>query len=182
MPHSDLTEFLLSALPTIRRVAIGVLGADNAMLDDAIQEAVIKVWRFRHRFTGGNLDAWITTVTKNACHDVRLSPIYRHLHGNVCHDTLHHTHGHDDTVTTVLRNDDQRMVREAIGKLSATYRDVAWLVYVEGYKVREVVDALGLSSVTAHGRARDAKVILAKMLTKEREVINNGCTNSSVEP
>lgn len=161
-----MNEFLTACVPIVRMTAIRILGAGNDMVDDAIQESLIKIWRNLHRFDSGNIEAWIVTVTSNACHDVRLSAMHRHWHGSIGLHTLHSMAASDDTVATVCRNDDRRRVRDAIGRLSATYRDVAWLMHVEGYKVREVVEVLGLSSVTAHGRARDARVALGKMLSE----------------
>ncbi len=161
-----VNAFLTACVPLVRMTAIRILGAGNDMVDDAIQESLIKVWRNLHRFDSGNIDAWIVTVASNACHDVRLSAMHRHWHGSIGLHTLRGMAASDDTAAIVCRDDDRRRVRDAIGRLSATYRDVAWLMHVEGYKVREVVQALGLSSVTAHGRARDARVALSKMLNE----------------
>jgi len=162
-----VNAFLAACVPLVRMTAIRILGAGNDMVDDAIQESMIKVWRNLHRFSGGNIEAWVVTVASNASHDVRLSAIHRHWHDSASYHTLRGTASGDNVEATVCRHEDRRRVRDAIGKLSTTYRGVAWLMHVEGGKVREVAQALGLPSVTAHGRARDAKAMLTKMLIGE---------------
>ena len=161
-----MNEFLTACVPLVRMTAIRILGAGNDMVDDAIQESLIKVWRHLHRFDSGNIDAWIVTVTTNACHDVRRSAMHRHWHGSIGLHTLRGMAASDDTAVTVCRDEDRRMVRDAIGKLYPTYQPVAWLMHVEGCKAGEAAAVLGVPDATVYAQAKYAKQALSKILSE----------------
>lgn len=161
-----MNEFLTACVPLVRMTAIRILGAGNDMVDDAIQESLIKVWRNLHRFSAGNIEAWIVTVTSNACHDARLSATHRHWHGSIGLHTLQGVAAIDDTAAIVCRDESRRRVRDAISRLYPTYQPVAWLMYVEGCKAGEAAQVLGVPDATVYAQAKHVKTMLGKILSE----------------
>jgi RNA polymerase sigma-70 factor (ECF subfamily) len=159
-----VNAFLSECVPLVRMTAIRILGAGNDMVDDAIQEVLIKIWRNLHRFNGGNIEAWIVTVASNASHDVRLSAMHRHWCDSVSYDTLKGAASGDNVEATVCRHEDRRRVRDAIGKLYPTYQPIAWLTHVEGFKAQEAAEMLGVAAATVYAQVKHAKAMLGKIL------------------
>lgn len=159
-----VNAFLAACVPLVRMTAIRILGAGNDMVDDAIQEALIKIWRNLHRFNDGNIEAWIVTVASNASHDVRLSAMHRHWRDSVSYDTLKGAASGDNVEATVCRHEDRRRVRDAIGRLYPTYQPIAWLTHVEGFKAREAAEMLGVTGATVYAQVKHVKTMLGKIL------------------
>ena len=158
-----VNAFLTACVPVVRTMCRRVLG-DSPYLDDAVQESLIKLWRNLHSYHGGNIVNWVAHVATNAARDVRLSAAQRHLDSHVSIDTVWRIHGGNDPAATLLRNEDRRRVRDAIGALQARTAAVAWLMHVEGYKAREAAAALGVLVATVYADDKYARRELTAML------------------
>ena len=79
-------------------------------------------------------------------------------------DTVWCIHGGNDPAATLLRNEERRRVRDAIGALQPAQQPVAWLMHVEGCKAREAAAALGVPVATVYADDRYARLELTAML------------------
>jgi RNA polymerase sigma factor (sigma-70 family) len=62
-------EFYLRYQPLLFLVAVTLL-SDRADAEDIVQAVFLKVWRCPEQFRGGNVNAWLTCVTRNAAIDL----------------------------------------------------------------------------------------------------------------
>lgn len=54
----------MATVPRLRQQALN-LCRHHQDVDDLIQEALMRAWKFRERFDGDNLPAWIFTIMRN---------------------------------------------------------------------------------------------------------------------
>lgn len=158
-----VNAFLSACVPVVHTMCRRVL-ADSPYLDDAVQESLIKLWRNLHSYHGGNIVNWVAHVATNAARDVHLSAAQRHLDSHVSIDAVWRIHGDSDPAATLLRNEDRRRVRDAIGALQPAQQPVAWLMHVEGCKAREAAAALGVPVETVYTDGKYARRELTAML------------------
>ena len=102
----------------------------NADVDDCVQNTFIKLYEKSPDFTDENhLKAWLLRVAINECHGY-IAKNRRFL-------SLEHLE-HEP----IMWQDNERDVSWAMMRLSAKYREVLYLYYEEGYKVREIAGIL----------------------------------------
>src|SRR5579863_9599801 len=100
--------------------------------DDVVQEAFLRAFSFFDGFRGGDGRAWLFSIVRNTC--------YTWLRKNRTHDlmtefdeTLHSGTGQTDNPETLqLQRVDSEMVKEALEKLPAEFREVLVLREMEG--------------------------------------------------
>ena len=64
-PENAFRDTLIGAVPALRGFAFSLAG-DATRADDLVQEALVKAWANRHRFTPGtNFNAWLFTILRN---------------------------------------------------------------------------------------------------------------------
>ena len=102
----------------------------NADVDDCVQNTFVKLYERSPEFTDENhLKAWLLRVAINECRMSRRKALRF-----VPLDTLREI--------PLPQSDDSGDLSWALMKLSAKYREVLYLYYEEGYKVREIAEIL----------------------------------------
>jgi RNA polymerase sigma-70 factor (ECF subfamily) len=137
-------------------VAIGhsILG-DRQLAEDAAQQAFAKVVEKLPQLKRKNQFAnWLSAICRNVARDIARST------------KLFYS---DDiaTLTTAVEphNDSEgEAVKEALGKLSASAREVIFLRYYDGMSYEQISAVLGISEQAINGRLRRAKKKLANHL------------------
>ncbi|HTB92669.1 MAG TPA: sigma-70 family RNA polymerase sigma factor [Candidatus Sulfotelmatobacter sp.] len=145
---------------------------------DVVQEAYLRAFRHFRDFRGGNARAWILKIVRNTCYswltanrplqdatefDENLfAPDFRSLNPE----------------EVVLQNNSGTVVREALKKLPANFREVIVLRELEGLSYREIADITGMPAGTVMSSLSRARGRLRKVLTTS---MNEGPVPSSRE-
>jgi RNA polymerase sigma-70 factor (ECF subfamily) len=136
-------------------IAHAVLG-DRHLAEDAAQEAFAKAavrlpqLRRKNKFTG-----WLAVICRNAARDMSRRNDDRRIIDE--RPKSRNQSEEDGTVETV---------RQAIGKLSASARELVFLRYYDGLSYEQISAILGLSQQAINGRLRRAKRKMAGYLRR----------------
>jgi RNA polymerase sigma-70 factor (ECF subfamily) len=154
--HGDVesfTELSRRYYPAMVAIAHSVLG-DRHLAEDAAQQtfakAAVKLPQLQRK---GRFAFWLATICRNAARDMARSR--ERLAENV------------DLSAVACESDDdgtQEAVREALGKLSASAREVIFLRFYDGLSYEQVSAVLGISKQAISGRLRRARKKMAEHL------------------
>jgi RNA polymerase sigma-70 factor (ECF subfamily) len=152
----SFTELCRRYYPAMVAIAHSILG-DRHLAEDAAQEAFAKAavklpqLRRKSRFAG-----WLAAICRNAAKDMVRRTIDFHAANEL--STVAGQPDQDDTT---------EVVREAIGRLSASTRELVFLRYYDGLSYEQISSVLGLSQQTINGRLRRAKRKMAELLRRK---------------
>lgn len=155
----DLDAWLAESYPTAYRTACLVLRSP-ADAEDAVQDAFLRVWRFRDAIPGGDgRRAWLYRVVVNACLSrLRGDKVWRERSGD------------DALVGVPAQTDPQRDVEyaalghclaEALERLPEHLRVPVVLRYYSGLAEREIAIAIQRRPGTVKSRLSEARRRLA---------------------
>lgn len=142
------------ALVRITRVVTG----DDALANDAAQEAFVRLWRNPQAFVGGTLRAWLITVARN----VALNELRAARRRTARHDKAA-TRPASDPALKVAGADRLAQVRAFIDTLPEAERTALVLFAVEGMSQHEIARVLA----TSEGAVKQA-VLSARKKIRER--------------
>ena len=148
--YRETSEMLL---PTLYRIAMSILHSD-ADAQDAVQQALLKAWAHREKAAPDNYRAYLTRIAVNECRNIqryrqRVLPVDEVREG------------------TAYAQEDNSGLYEAIGGLPEKLRITLLLKYMEGYKEREIAQALHISLPAVKNRLFRARHELRRTLSKE---------------
>ena len=152
----SFTELCRRYYPAMVAIAHAVLG-DRHLAEDAAQEAFAKAavrlpqLRRKNKFAG-----WLAAICRNAARDVVRRA-----------DDLRTTDGLSTATDKSGRDETVEAVRDAIGRLSASTRELVFLRYYDGLSYEQISTVLGISEQAINGRLRRAKRKLASHLRRE---------------
>ena len=137
-------------------LAYRILG-QQSLTEDAVQEALLSVWRSGHRYDAarGSAGAWILGIVRNRSIDVLRSKASNTP--DLDHDddaTLEGWESAEKTDETALRNETQREVRAVLDDLPEKQSKVIRLAFFGGFSQTEISDMLDLPLGTVKGRMR----------------------------
>lgn len=133
--------------------------------DDVVQEAYLRAFSFFDSFRGGDGRAWLFSIVRNTC--------YTWLRKNRTHDlmtefdeALHSgTEPAASPEAIQLRRADSEMVKEALEKLPAEFREVLVLREMEGLSYKEIAEISGIAIGTVMSRLARARKRLHDLLS-----------------
>jgi RNA polymerase sigma factor (sigma-70 family) len=136
--------------------------------EEILQEGFLRVFTYINKFKGsGSLEGWVRKIMVNSA----LSR-YRnkfHLQPVIRLETL----GHDAPGETDIVSDfDAKELIVLVQTLPAGYRIVFNLYVFEGFKHREIAEALGISEGTSKSNLSDARAYLQKALTVKKKLVH----------
>ena len=129
----------------------------NSDVDDCVQNTFLKLYERPPDFTDENhLKAWLLRVAINECRmtvrkTLRFVPL----------DNLREI--------SFPRSDDEGDLSWALMQLNGKYREVLYLYYEEGYKVREIAEILGTKEGTVSSLLKRGRDKLKKMIGGDDE-------------
>ena len=142
----------------VARTALRLL-ANRQDAQDAAQEVFLRLHRnLRHIDSAGNLSGWLYRVTVNVCHDM----LRRRKNVESLDDSRFSLES--STEADLEREQQRRMVVEAVGSLPEKERAALTLRDLEGLSTREVAGILGSSEATVRSQISAARVKIRKML------------------
>ncbi|TCM38397.1 sigma-70 family RNA polymerase sigma factor [Novosphingobium aerophilum] len=159
---------LLGVLPHLRAFARGLSGRPD-FADDLVQEAAIKAWTARERYTPGtNMRAWTFAILRNHyLSELRKSKRQTDLDEGAVERML------------VMDADQEGPLHlgdmeTALQKLAPERREAVLLVGASGFSYEEAADISGCPIGTMKSRVARARADLARMLDGEVELVDVG--------
>lgn len=158
-----------------KRVAQQILRTEEAAAD-AVQEAMIKVYRALPRFQEGNFRSWLLRIVTNTCYDhLRRQKRRRALSldeltegsdseaslGERAQDTV------EDPETMALQSEQMQALLSAIDDLPAWHRHVVLLIDVHGMDYEEAAEQLGVPLGTVKSRLSRGRAALRDRLVRD---------------
>jgi RNA polymerase sigma-70 factor (ECF subfamily) len=157
----ELEELLQRWYAPAYRTAALLLG-DGAKVDDAVQEAFLRLWRFRDALPEGEgLRPWIYRVVVNACYSSARTEA-RHAGRRAPQDALDAVVSSDPAPDELAdQHDRATLVREAILSLPTGLRAPLVLRYYAGLSEKEIATAIRRRPGTVKSRLHEARRLLA---------------------
>jgi RNA polymerase sigma-70 factor, ECF subfamily len=157
----DLEQLLRQWYAPAYRTAVLVLN-DPSRAEDAVQEAFLRLWRFRDALPDGDgLRPWIYRVVVNACYSSARGET-RHSGRRAPADTLDEMAGGEPPADERMEALDRAAaVRRAIRSLPVDLRVPLVLRYYSGLSEREIATAIRRRPGTVKSRLHEARRLLA---------------------
>jgi RNA polymerase sigma-70 factor (ECF subfamily) len=139
---------------------------------DVVQEAFLRAFKSFGGFHGSNGRAWLLKIVRNTSYTFLKKNRVADL--TTPFDEEIHVAGHESVspATTLEHAEDADLVREAMDKLPAEFREILVLRHLEGLSYNEIADIAQLAPGTVMSRlsrARDKlKECLAARIGKEK--------------
>jgi RNA polymerase sigma-70 factor (ECF subfamily) len=157
----NLEELLQQWYAPAYRTATLLLG-DPTKVDDAVQEAFLRLWRFKDALPDGDgLRPWIYRVVVNACYSSARTET-RHAGRRASEDALDAVVASDPAPDDVADERDRAgLVRAAILSLPSGLRAPLVLRYYAGLSEKEIATAIRRRPGTVKSRLHEARRLLA---------------------
>jgi RNA polymerase sigma-70 factor (ECF subfamily) len=161
---SNRASFEREAVPhleSLLRTAVRMSG-DRARAEDAVQETYLRAWRsFRTYAPDTNCRAWLFRILVN---------VLRKTAGKRRHDPLAEAEDVDAPSKVIplfphVEGGDRQDILAAVDRLVPEFRDVLWLVIVEGFSYKETAHMLNIPIGTVMSRLFRARRELRRTLT-----------------
>lgn len=136
--------------------------------EDILQDGFLRVFTYINTFKGrGSLEGWIRKIMVNAAllryrNKSTLQPVIR----------LDNSRFDPANETNIASNLDAKELLSLIQTLPAGYRMVFNLYVFEGYKHREIAEALGIAEGTSKSNLSDARNFLQKACLSGRQALS----------
>ena len=162
-------------LSSAERLARSILRSEEAAAD-AVQEALIKVFRAMPRFKDGNFRAWLLRIVSNTCYDhLRSQKRHRSISlEQMIEETDFETpdcRGEQNPERYALRQERLQILSRMVEGLPSWYRDVVVLVDIHGYDYGEAAASLDLPRGTVKSRLSRARANLRDQLASADMVL-----------
>lgn len=159
-------QAILPHLDAAYNLARWLVGNDTDA-QDVVQEASLRALKFFNGFRGENARAWLLTIVRRTC--------YTWLSRNRSHvpitDVIEETLSADDATTNpetlAARASDAQLVRAALEKLPAEFREVIVWREMEGFSYKEIADAAGIPIGTVMSRLARARKQLQEIILQD---------------
>ncbi len=162
--HGAMAEFYDQSSAAVYGLALRILG-DASLAEDVVLEVYTQVWQRAAAYdpARGSVAAWLVTLTRSRAIDVRRAhrraPITEPL--ETAGELRAEGPGPEACSAAAERH---RLVRRALGGLSAEARELIELAYFGGLSQSEIADALGQPLGTVKTRIRAAMMHLRTVL------------------
>ena len=145
------TQQALMLSPALRRIALSILFSE-ADAQDALQQALLKAWKKREGVDETRFKPYLTRILINECRNIqrvrqRVFPV--------------------DQLPEDAYVPPDRMLKDAVDKLPETLRTPLLMHYMEGYKEKEIAQALSLSVPQLKARLFRGRKKLRTLLDEE---------------
>lgn len=148
-------------LEALLRTAVRMSG-DRARAEDAVQETYLRAWRsFRTYEPDTNCRAWLfrilLNVLKKAAGKKRRDPLAEAEDVETSHKVI--------PLFPEAEGGDRQDILAAVNQLAPEFRNVLWLVIVEGFSYKETAQMLDIPMGTVMSRLYRARRELRRWLT-----------------
>ena len=152
------------------------LARNDQDAQDIVQEAYLRAFRFFPAYRGGDARSWIMKIIRNTC--------YSWLHQN---RPLQDATEFDENLflpdsrvpnpeEVVLQSDSGTLVRKALEKLPANFREVLVLREIDGMSYKEIAEITGMAAGTVMSSLSRARGRFRQAL---KDLMNGDCVQTS---
>jgi RNA polymerase sigma factor (sigma-70 family) len=140
------------------------LTQDDHDAEDLVQEGYLRAFKSFSGFHGANSRAWLLTIVRNACY-TWLEQQRRRGPATAFDEQIHGIESHAmDAEKSVLRTEDQQLVRRAVEQLPLELREILVLRELEGLSYKEIAAIAGIPMGTVMSRLARARERLQERL------------------
>lgn len=138
--------------------------------EEILQEGFLRVFTYIKTFkSNGSFEGWIRKIMVNAA-------LFHYRNKSILQPVIRMSaNGYGDDVkddTDISSCMDAKELLSLIQTLPAGYRMVFNLYVFEGYKHREIAEALGIAEGTSKSNLSDARMYLQKALTAKKNLVH----------
>jgi RNA polymerase sigma-70 factor (ECF subfamily) len=128
----------------------------RSMAEDVVQESFLSLWRSGARYdrTRGSVRSWVLGTVHNRAIDAFRRETVRSSRDVRDDGVAERIAASERTEAEVVRRDEARHVRTALGGLPADQRQVIELAYFGGFSHSQIAEMLKLPAGTVKGRMR----------------------------
>ncbi|MGQ9491265.1 MAG: sigma-70 family RNA polymerase sigma factor [Anaerolineae bacterium] len=160
-------------------VAYRVMG-DEALAEDATQEAFLKAYQRVKQYRGGSFKAWLLRIVTNTCYDALRA---RRRRPTVSLDREGEQEDADSDYNPwltdqaerpesfVMRQELAQVLQEAISRLPPDQRTALVLADIEGLDYQEIAEVMGTALGTVKSRLSRARAKMRDMLMAHQELL-----------
>jgi RNA polymerase sigma-70 factor (ECF subfamily) len=162
-----VTRYQALAARVARLVAPGI------DVDDAVQEAFLSAYRNLRSFRGGNVRSWLSRIAVNAAMDAQRLRKRRPAqpYPELDDESWQPPAGIEaDPVTTALSSERNRVLSDALSRITDDQRSAIVLFDIEGYDYAEIAEMTGVSLGTVKSRIHRGRLALRDLLEDRMEL------------
>ena len=128
----------------------------RGVAEDVVQEAFLSLWRSGARYdrTRGSVRSWVLSVVHNRAIDALRRGVVRDRHNLDDEGAAERVAAPESTEVEVVRREEARHVRDALGGLPSEQRRVIELAYFGGFTHTQIAQMLEVPIGTVKGRMR----------------------------
>ncbi len=138
-------------------------GADAQEADDAVQDAMLDLWRTAGRYSGkASVKTWLFTIGRNKLVD----RMRKNAKLSFVDDVPEITDEAPDPEAILISSRDAARVKSCLGKLKPIHLSVIRLAYFDDLSYAEISEIEGIPEGTIKSRVHHAKTLLLRCLGK----------------
>jgi len=135
--------------------------------EDVVQEAYLRAFRSFGGFHGGNGRAWLLTIVRNTSYTLLKKNRAADL-TTTFDEQIHASGDESSNPATILESgEDAELIKEAINKLPAEFREILVLRHQEGLSYKEIADIAQIPPGTVMSRLARARGKLREYLATD---------------
>lgn len=161
--HNDrgIEELLTHCGPLMRYVAQPIL-RDRHDIDDCLAESAMRIWENFHTYdeSKGSFTAWVTAITRNTALNM-IRRKNRHPAEELAETTASADPSPEEIV---LRREQQRELKHALGLLSQKERNLFYRKYYYLQSTEKIAAEMGTTARSVEGKLYRIKKKLRKMM------------------
>jgi RNA polymerase sigma factor (sigma-70 family) len=161
----DRTRFEQLILPHLNSAAnlTRWLLRNRADSEDVVQEAMLRAYRFFHRFHGGDARAWLLQIVRNTCY----TWLEKNRPGELMTEFNEEVHQQPSASpeALALQTDDRERLMRSLESLPASAREVLVLRELEGCSYKEIAKIAAIPIGTVMSTLARARQRLQQTLT-----------------
>lgn len=165
MQPQDRVRFEQLVLPHLDgavNLARWLLG-NRADAEDAVQEAMLRAYRFFHGFRGGDARAWLLQIVRNRCYSWLEKN--RPMEFTAEFDEELHAHPSPSPESAAVQSNQREHLTRALESLPPRAREVLVLRELEGCSYKEIAEIAGIPIGTVMSTLARARERLQRTLT-----------------
>ena len=169
VPNDDLTSFEALMLPHLDAAhnLARWLVRNEQDAQDVVQEAYLRAFKSFGGFHGSNGRAWLLTIVRNTSYT--LLKKNRAVDLTTTFEEEIHATGHESTSPAIILEhaEDAELIRKAMDKLPAEFREILTLRHQEGLSYKEIGEIVNIPAGTVMSRLARARTKLREYLVAE---------------
>ncbi len=127
----------------------------DADADDVVQEAYLRAFKFFDGFHGGDSRAWTLKIVRNTCYSWMQKNRAQEITSEFDEELHSVESGNPETI--LIRNIDNRLLKQLLDELPLEFREIVVLRELEGLSYKEIADIADVPLGTVMSRLARAR-------------------------